>query len=124
LHNFYAEVTAGDADDFSEYLKSKGTADNSRRRYLGIAKLFFTWAVRHKLIAENPFADQKTTVGVTEKRTRKSRAHGTISDDLSVGDLARRRGSIPAPDTFRVAELQSPLRVRLDFVLVNCPNFG
>jgi integrase len=62
------EVTAGDADDFSEYLKSKGTADNSRRRYLGIAKQFFTWAVRHKLIAENPFADQKTTVGAGDPK--------------------------------------------------------
>ena len=62
------EVTAGDADDFSEYLKSKGTADNSRRRYLGIAKQFFTWAVRHKLIAENPFADQKTSVGDSDPK--------------------------------------------------------
>lgn len=77
------EVTAGDADDFSEYLKSKRTADNSRRRYLGIAKQFFTWAVRHKLIVENPFADQKTTVGDSDPKRQ-----FFVEDELSERILA------------------------------------
>ena len=43
------EFTLLDADNFAEFLMATGVAENTKRRYLGIAKQFFTSAVRGKL---------------------------------------------------------------------------
>jgi integrase len=55
-------IHAGHADDFRSYLYGKGHAENTVRRYCGIAKQFFRAAIRRKLIEANPFADHVTTV--------------------------------------------------------------
>jgi integrase len=51
-------ITPGDADNFRQDLESK-LGINTTRRHCGRAKQFFRAAVRKRLIAENPFADQK-----------------------------------------------------------------
>ena len=50
------EITAGHADEFRLYLLEQKLAENSVRRYCGIAKQFFGAAVKKKLIEENPFS--------------------------------------------------------------------
>lgn len=57
-----ADITAGDADDWKLYLVREGLAENTARRHIGFARQFFRVAVRHKYIAENPFADLKAAV--------------------------------------------------------------
>lgn len=64
------EITLLDADRFAEFLSAAGVAENTRRRYLGIAKQFFTSAVRGKLIEENPFRDQKTSINGNQEKNR------------------------------------------------------
>lgn len=64
------EVTLRDADQFAVFLTSKGVAENTKRRYLGITKQFFTSAVRGKLIEENPFRDQKTSINGNQEKNR------------------------------------------------------
>ncbi|NLE58497.1 MAG: tyrosine-type recombinase/integrase [Planctomycetes bacterium] len=61
-------ITAGDADEFRLHLVGLGLAENTVRRRTGIAKQFFRAAVRKKVIADNPFADQKTCVHGNDKR--------------------------------------------------------
>ncbi|MFT5328168.1 MAG: integrase [Planctomycetaceae bacterium] len=65
-----SEINLHDADLFAEYLTSIGLAENSKRRYLGIAKQFFASAVRAKKIAENPFRDQKTSINGNQEKNR------------------------------------------------------
>ena len=69
--------TPGDGDTFAVYLRTAakpadgnpaGLSDNTVRRRLGIAKQFFRAAVRRKLLAENPFDGQVTTVRDNPKR--------------------------------------------------------
>lgn len=55
-------IHAGHADQFRSFLYGKGHAENTVRRYCGIAKQFFRAAIRRKLVDENPFADHVTTV--------------------------------------------------------------
>lgn len=60
-------ITTGDAEDWSNHLASREEnplSDATVRRHCGMARQFFGYAVRHKLIAENPFASKeiKTTV--------------------------------------------------------------
>lgn len=55
-------INAGHADEFRSYLYGNGHAENTVRRYCGIAKQFFRAAQRKKLIDENPFADQVAAV--------------------------------------------------------------
>jgi integrase len=55
-------ITAGDADDFRTALLRKKLAENTVRKYCGIAKQFFRAAHRKKLIDTNPFADIVTSV--------------------------------------------------------------
>ena len=68
LNAFFGEekqlraITAGDADEFRLYLLEQELAENSVRRYCGIAKQFFGAALKKKLIDENPFADVATSV--------------------------------------------------------------
>jgi len=51
-------ITPGDADQYRQDLLSR-LGDNTARRHCGRAKQFFRAAVRKRLIAENPFGDQK-----------------------------------------------------------------
>ncbi len=52
------DITPGDADEWRLWLKTdQNLADNTVRRRCGIAKQFFSAAVRKGLIAKNPFAD-------------------------------------------------------------------
>jgi site-specific recombinase XerD len=56
--------TSGDAEDFRRWLGSdqdggQGLSENTVRRRCKMAKQFFSYAVRKKLIPENPFQDVK-----------------------------------------------------------------
>ncbi len=63
------EITPADADAFRIDLKaSEPLAENTRRRRMSIAGQFFRAAVRAKLITENPFDGQKTTLLKTTAR--------------------------------------------------------
>ena len=63
------EITPGDADGFRVYLKTQeGLADNTVRRRIGIASQFLRAALRKKIIAENPFTGQSSTVRENPKR--------------------------------------------------------
>ncbi len=60
---------AGDGDDFRTWLISTKTlSENTARRRMGRAKQLFNAAVRRKLLAANPFQDQKAAVGSNPKR--------------------------------------------------------
>jgi hypothetical protein len=73
-----AAVTPGDADKFRLWLLGeKGLGDNTVRRRCGRAKQFFRAAGRQKLITENPFADQKTSV-----RANKTRDYFVTRDEI------------------------------------------
>lgn len=64
-------ITQGDAEDFRLFLLGeKKLADNTARRVCGRAKQFFAAAVRHKLIAENPFAGMKCSIIENRERDR------------------------------------------------------
>ena len=62
------DISAGDADEWRQYLISKGLADNTVRRRSGAAKQFFKAAMRKRLLAENPFTDLKAAVQGNSKR--------------------------------------------------------
>ncbi len=69
------KITAGDADDFFTDLlagdaetKRRPLSENTARRICGRAKQFFRDALRHKLIAENPFGDMKCSVMENRQR--------------------------------------------------------
>lgn len=62
------EVTPGEADEWRLYLVEQGLASNTVRRRCGIAKQFFTAAVRRKVIPENPFADLTAAVQANTSR--------------------------------------------------------
>jgi integrase len=53
------EITAGDAEEFREYLVGLKLSDATCRRRVAMAKQFFARAAKKKLIAENPFSDIK-----------------------------------------------------------------
>ncbi|MBI1311365.1 tyrosine-type recombinase/integrase [bacterium] len=65
-----AEITEGDADDFRRFLKREKLSDATVNRRSGLAKTFFRAAVRHRLIAVNPFQDLKATSKANDKRQR------------------------------------------------------
>lgn len=52
-----ADITEGDADDFKEYLLGQGLAKETVRKRLQLARQFFNYATRKKLIPANPFQD-------------------------------------------------------------------
>ena len=62
------DITPGAADKWRLSLLGKGLADNTIRRSSGVAKQFFTAAVRQHLIAENPFADLVAAVKANASR--------------------------------------------------------
>jgi integrase len=64
------EITAGDADNWREWLKGF-YAENTIRRCCGRARQFFNSAIKHRLIEENPFAEMKDI----QVRTNASRAY-------------------------------------------------
>ncbi|MDZ4686037.1 MAG: phage integrase SAM-like domain-containing protein [Planctomycetaceae bacterium] len=64
------EISAGDADDFGRFLIKAKLAPATVCRRLSLAKSLFRAAVRHKLIAENPFADAKTATKSNPERQR------------------------------------------------------
>ena len=61
-------ITPGDADRWRLHLIEHGLADNTVRRRCGIAKQFFNFAKRKRVLADNPFADLKTLVQGNRKR--------------------------------------------------------
>lgn len=68
LNAFFGEsrdlrtITKGDADGFRAFLYRQGHAENTVRRYCGLAKQFFRAALRRKLVEENAFGDQVAAV--------------------------------------------------------------
>ncbi len=61
-------ITPGDADDWRLDLIRQGLAENTVRRRCGIAKQFFTAAVRKGLVSRNPFADLKAVIKANTSR--------------------------------------------------------
>ncbi len=55
-------INAAHADEFRSFLYKEEQAENTVRRYCGLAKQFFRAAMRRKLIDENPFTDQVAAV--------------------------------------------------------------
>ena len=74
LIDFFSEdrplrsITPGDADDWRLYLMNKGLAENTVRRSCGLAKQWFTAAIRAKLVSENPFTDLTAAVKANTRR--------------------------------------------------------
>lgn len=66
-------------------LIEKGLTENTVRKHVSIAKQFLTAAVRKRLIAENPFADLKST-----GRPNPSHLYFVNAEES-------RRSSMPAP---------------------------
>ncbi|MFQ5464249.1 MAG: tyrosine-type recombinase/integrase, partial [Phycisphaerae bacterium] len=56
------DITAGDADGWRLYLVAQGLAENTIRRRCGIAKQFFSVALRREMIQRNPFTDLPAAV--------------------------------------------------------------
>lgn len=74
-----ATVTAGDAEGYDRWLRvDRGYADNTARRRIGWARQFFAAAVRHEVIAKNPF------FGIAANtRPERSRDHFVARADVS-----------------------------------------
>ena len=60
-------ITAGDVDEWADKMRAKYAAATAGRR-AGIAKQFFRWGRRKKILVENPFEDIKTSCPANEKR--------------------------------------------------------
>lgn len=58
------EISTGDAEDWMNYLLGIPLAEATVRRACGVARQFFGYAVRHKLIAENPFVAKEIKTAV------------------------------------------------------------
>ena len=71
-------ITKGDADGFRAFLYRQGQAENTVRRYCGLAKQFFRAALRRELIEQNPFADQVAAV-----RGNAAKFHFITRDDAA-----------------------------------------
>lgn len=70
-------ITSADAERWREWMLAKGNrrdsnrtvlAENTVRRRSGIAKQFFSAAIKDRLITENPFSDLPASVGANEAR--------------------------------------------------------
>ena len=62
------DITQGDADEWRRQLIRKGHAENTIRKHMAVAKVFFNAATRMKLIDANPFEDQKATIQPNDER--------------------------------------------------------
>ena len=60
-------ITPGDADGYKLALVAEGLASLTIRKRLQFAKTIFRAAVRHKLIADNPFADVTIKTGMPDR---------------------------------------------------------
>ncbi len=63
-------MTAGDAENFRLYLVGQDLAPTTVHKRLQFARQFFRSACRHKLIAENPFAEVRSSPGNDSDRQR------------------------------------------------------
>jgi integrase len=62
-------ITAGDAEQFAQWLRTQGLAMATLAKRLGFARQFFNSAKKHKLIDENPFSEVKIpTADVTTRQ--------------------------------------------------------
>ena len=61
-------ITAGDAENFRLYLVGERLAPTTVQKRLQFARQFFRSAWRHKLIAENPFAEVRSNAGKDSER--------------------------------------------------------
>ena len=62
------DISLGDAERFRLFLVDKPLGKNTVARRCGRGKQFFKFAMRSRLIVDNPFADQKTSVGANRSR--------------------------------------------------------
>lgn len=62
------EITPGDAEEWRLWMMAKGASDATVSRDVKRARQFFRFAVRKKLIAENPFADLPSPQQVNKTR--------------------------------------------------------
>ena len=62
-----ADITAGDAEEYWRYLIGK-VAVNTARRLCGRAKQFFRFAVRKRILPDNPFAELESNVRSNPER--------------------------------------------------------
>ncbi len=62
-----SDITAGDAEEYWRYLVGK-LSPNTARRMCGRAKQFFRFAVRKRIIRDNPFTDLETNVRSNPER--------------------------------------------------------
>lgn len=67
-----SDITEGAAEDFALHLAGKNMAEATIRKMCGVARQFFKSAVKHRLIAANPFDAEgiKTTVKGNSARFR------------------------------------------------------
>ncbi len=63
-------MTAGDAENFRLYLVGQDLAPTTVHKRLQFARQFFRSACRHKLMAENPFAEVRSSPGNDSDRQR------------------------------------------------------
>ena len=56
------DMTEGDAEQWRLFLIRQGLSDNTVRRRCGMAKQFLRAALKHKLVACNPFSELKSSV--------------------------------------------------------------
>ena len=61
-------INAGEADDWRLQRLADGLAENTVRRQIAVAKLFFTGAKRKRLIPENPFSGLKAAIRANPAR--------------------------------------------------------
>ncbi len=59
---------AGDAEDFRRSLEKRKLATNTIRRRIGQSKQFFGSAAKHRLISDNPFAEEASAVGANPEQ--------------------------------------------------------
>jgi integrase len=61
-------IAPGEADDWRLKLLDGGLVENTVRKQIAVAKLFFTAAKRKRLIPENPFSDLKAAIRANVSR--------------------------------------------------------
>lgn len=64
------DITAGDAENFRLYLVGEKLSPTTIHKRLQFARQFFRAALRHKLIAENPFVEVRSNPGNGSDRQR------------------------------------------------------
>ena len=62
------DITAGIIDDWRLEMKAEGLAENTIRKHIAVAKVFFTGAVRKRIINSSPLEDQKATIRANPER--------------------------------------------------------